>query len=213
MIHVSMTGRNNISPEGVLCVVLCHNEMAILPEFLRHYRFLGITSFAVVDDRSSDGSREFLLSQDDVTMFAPRQDSLYKVHKAAWRNDILNTFGIGRWCLNPDVDEHFVYFDMEARPIPALTESLDQENSKGLLTIMIDMYADLPIRKQIYDLNGGRTLLQAFPYFDGPTLGSTITFSPRRGQAGLRPRLMFMAASGGGCGEISTVVGEMQRRI
>lgn len=167
MMHLSLAGKNNVSPQGILCVSLSHNELAILPEFLRHYRSLGITSFAMVDDRSTDDTRQLLLSQDDVTVFTPTEGSTYRLHQGLWRKEILDAFGSGRWCLVADIDEHFVYPDMETKPVADLAEELDREGSRALLTLMIDMYADRPVPEQGRD-RPEQALLQAFPYFDAP---------------------------------------------
>lgn len=182
MMYLNQIGENNILPQGVLCVSLAHNEFLILPEFLRHYRTLGVTSFAMVDDRSDDETRQFLLSQDDVTVFVPTDDSTYKSHCMMWRKDILDAYGIDRWCLNPDIDEHFVYRDMETKPLDNLIQELETENSEALLTIMIDMYADQPILEQRYQPRKDQNLLQRFPYFDSPRrLRNNYCVIPKKG--------------------------------
>lgn len=167
MTHLSLAGKNNISSQGVLCVALIHNELAILPEFLHHYRSLGITSFAMVDDRSTDDTRQFLLSQDDVTVFTPTEDSTYRLHKRMWRKEILDAFASERWALIADIDEHFIYPGIETKPLAKLVDELDEEDSRALITIMIDMYQDRPILEQRHDKSEW-TLLQAFPYFGAP---------------------------------------------
>lgn len=60
------------------CVALTHNEMRILPEFLAHYRRLGVDRFFLVDDHSTDGSRDYLMAQDDVTLYEPRRLGLFQ---------------------------------------------------------------------------------------------------------------------------------------
>ena len=152
---------------AVPCVTLLHNEENILTDFLDHYRALGDVSFLVVDDRSTDASREILLSAPDVTVFEPRSGSTYATHQSVWRSELLDRFATGRWVLVPDIDEHFVYVDAETRGLQALVQSLEAEGAEALLTLMIDMYADQPLKDHVYRGGG---LRQAFSLFDGPAL-------------------------------------------
>ncbi|KZY31971.1 hypothetical protein A3731_22865 [Roseovarius sp. HI0049] len=62
-----------IAPEDILLVGCLRNEMLRLPAFLEHYRGLGVDRFLLVDNGSGDGSREFLLAQEDVTVFHTSQ--------------------------------------------------------------------------------------------------------------------------------------------
>jgi hypothetical protein len=47
---------------------ICRNEMYFLPEFLAHYRNIGIDHFVFLDDRSTDGTTDFLNDQPDVSI-------------------------------------------------------------------------------------------------------------------------------------------------
>lgn len=158
---------SGITPdEGhIPCIALTHNEMAILPEFLEHYRRLGPVQFAIVDDRSDDGSRDFLLGQPDVALFEPKPGSTYAEHKRPWRRELLDLFAIDRWCLVPDIDEFLVFMDYETRGIEALISDLETERSEALHCIMLDMYADKPLADHSYSGGG---LVAAFPMTDGP---------------------------------------------
>ena len=48
----------------VCCIV--HDEMYFPPAFLAYYRGLGVDRFVVLDDRSTDGTAEYLAAQPDV---------------------------------------------------------------------------------------------------------------------------------------------------
>ncbi|WP_233252553.1 glycosyltransferase family 2 protein [Maritimibacter sp. 55A14] len=152
-------------PQDLACVALAHNELDILPDFLAHYRGLGVRRFLMVDDRSDDGTREFLLEQNGVTLFCPRDGSTYAAHKKQWRCELLDHFANGRWCIAPDIDEHFVYRCSSASALADLVDTLDAEGAEALHCTMVDMYADLPLSEHEYRGGG---LLEAFPLFDGP---------------------------------------------
>lgn len=177
--HVAQVGAQKVKDGSVACVALTHNEMPILPDFLEHYRSLGSVSFFIVDDCSDDGSREFLMSQPDVTVFEPKPHSTFAQHKREWRAELLDAFAEGQWCLAPDIDEHLVYRNCETRPLSALLDDLDAEGASALHCIMLDMYADLPLADHEYKGNG---LRQAFPLTDGPDAYLMLP-APRRYRA------------------------------
>jgi hypothetical protein len=172
---------------GIPCIALCHNEMSILPDFLAHYRSLGVTAFFIVDDRSQDGSREFLSSQPDVTLFEPKPGSTYAEHKRAWRAEILDVFADGQWCLAPDIDEHLVYRDFESVGLPELVETLQAEGAEALHCTMLDMYAEEPLAEHRYTGGG---LVRAFPLTDGPDAYIRLP-APRRYRMKYPTPIMF----------------------
>lgn len=165
MKYLSLLSREKIEQDTVLCVALCHNERNILGEFLDHYRSHAKVSFLIVDDRSNDGSTEFLLEQPDVTLFQPTPDSTYQEHKRYWRQQLLDRYGHGKWCLVPDIDEHFVYLGMEDKPLLELIAEIEREGSDAMHGIMLDMYSDKPLADHVYTGGGLRS---TFPFFDGP---------------------------------------------
>ena len=148
------------------CVVLAHNELLILPEFLRHYREIGVDRFLIVDDHSTDGSLEFLRGQSDVTIFAPVEGSTYRKDKRFWRAELLDTYCSGKWVVVPDADEHLVYKGIDdGLDLFALSRNLEDEGAEALHAVMLDMYCDMPLQDHQY--RGGR-LIDQFPLFDGP---------------------------------------------
>lgn len=52
----------------ILLICVVRNEMYFLPEFLAHYRALGVSHFVFLDDESTDGTTEFLFGQPDITV-------------------------------------------------------------------------------------------------------------------------------------------------
>lgn len=147
------------------CVALAHNEELILPEFLTHYRQLGVDHFFIVDDRSNDNSSDILASQPDVTIFIPVEGSSYARDKRYWRAELLDRFADGRWAVVPDIDEHLVFRDCENSSLHELIIELEREGAEAFHATMVDMYRDEPLVQHIHDRS---TLLESFPLFDGP---------------------------------------------
>jgi hypothetical protein len=155
--------QRQIPQQGVLCMALAHNEAKRVMDFLRHHRQLGVAHFLILDDRSDDGTFELLNGQEDVTLFTP-DGTNYRDHKIAWRKEILDAHVNGRWVIVPDVDELFVYPHCEARSLSAFTSHLDGEGAEAVFAPMVEMYADAPLDKAVYQ--PGASMLATFPFFD-----------------------------------------------
>jgi len=149
---------------GVKCVALAHNEIHRTPDFLRHHRELGLEHFLIVDDHSTDGTREYLQSQADVTLFQPK-GTTFKEHKALWRKEILDNYCVGQWTLVLDLDELFVYPHYDRRPISKFIDYLNIEKADAVFAPMVEMYAG---HDPAFNLqNDNRIpLIERYPYFD-----------------------------------------------
>lgn len=127
-------------PDDVPLIMSVRNELSRLPPFLRHYRSLGVTRFLVVDDQSSDGSREFLIDQPDTEVH--ESDIRFQAANCGtmWHYALAQRYGFGRWYVVVDADEYLVYPGMEGRPLPAVFDWLDRNGMRRLLAPMIDLF-------------------------------------------------------------------------
>lgn len=153
---------------GIPLIALAHNEANLIAPFLAHYRAMGPVHFVIVDDHSTDGTRDLLMAAPDVTLMQPVSGSTYARDKLAWRQELLARHAPHRWVLLPDLDEHFVFAGMERESLADYIAALEVEQAEAVLTVMIDMYADLPLSEHVYPRPGVTGLLEAFPWFDGP---------------------------------------------
>ena len=75
---------------GFTLTGLLHNEMFFLPEFLKHYRNLGVKRFIFLDDRSTDKTIDFLHEQEDVMVMQSKrrygEKNTYGRRKSSWVN-------------------------------------------------------------------------------------------------------------------------------
>jgi hypothetical protein len=127
----------------VVCVV--RDERHMLAHFLAHHRALGATAFIVVDNLSTDGTREFLQAQPDVVIYEADTDYRDSHFGVAWQQAVLAAHAPGKWALLVDADELLLYPGCERTPLPALLDRLEAAGHDAARTLMIDMYPEGPL--------------------------------------------------------------------
>lgn len=132
-------------------VSVVRNEMYFLPAFLDHYRKLGVEHFAILDDQSDDGTREFLLSQPDCSVyeskwrfgdkpFSGRTDPPFADIRMAqvWRSLLLDRHCMGTWGLCVDADE-FIRLPA-GRSLKDVIAKAKKSDAQAIASVMIDLY-------------------------------------------------------------------------
>jgi hypothetical protein len=128
----------------VTVFAVVRNEMYFLPHFLRHYRDLGVREFWFLDDRSTDGTREFLLAQPDCGTIEAN---------LAFGDRVAHTrFGVAaktlvpraallqnRWVLMVDADE-FLSLPQAFASIDVLVAALERAGLKVARAAMLDFF-------------------------------------------------------------------------
>ncbi|MDK4679417.1 tetratricopeptide repeat protein [Kingella negevensis] len=143
---------------------LARNEMLRLPDFLNHYRKLGITHFIFVDNGSTDGSLEYLLKQKDCYVFWTKDSFRAAGFGMAWINCLMEKYlADGQWCIQPDIDELLVYPHSETHALPYIIQYLEQEKMEGMGSYMLDMYPKNLEQQLAYQ--SGNSMLATAPYF------------------------------------------------
>ena len=180
----------HVGSEGVSLFSIIHDEMYFLPEFLRHYREIGVERFVFVDDASTDGSREYLAEQPDCMILESelRYFDIVDGKRAfnAWRQEMLDRFSRDRWAVVADADEFLALpSDLSLGDVATRLERLGGESVWG---VMVDMYPET-----ISDLDDpGPFSLDGRWYFDARP---HMRFSARSGRrrmiyGGSRARLL-----------------------
>jgi hypothetical protein len=133
-----------VAADGVSLFSVVHDEMYFLPEFLRHYRGIGVERFVFVDDASTDGTREFLADQPDCVVLSSdlRYFDIIDGMRAfnAWRQEMLDRFGRDRWAVVADADEFLAL--PEGKSVSDVTSRLDRSGSDSIWGVMVDMYPE-----------------------------------------------------------------------
>jgi hypothetical protein len=156
--------RLQIAREEILCVACVRNEALRLQHFLDYHRRLGVHRFLIVDNASTDGTTDMLLSEPDVHVFVTRQRYSKSGQGRAWINGLLQSHASGHWTLTVDADELFVYPSCEAVDLSRVADYLDRRGEDAILTFLLDMYSEKPIRETAYVR--GTSFLESCRYFD-----------------------------------------------
>lgn len=146
---------------GVFAVA--RNESLLMPHFLAHYRGLGVRRFVIADNLSTDGTRELLAQQPDVTLYSV--DTPYRLshYGVAWQLAMLAEHAQGRWALVVDIDEFLVWPGCEQESLAARCERLQAAGLDAAWALMVDMYPQGPLDNA--DFTRGSPFAEA-PCFD-----------------------------------------------
>jgi glycosyltransferase involved in cell wall biosynthesis len=180
-----------ILPGQILAAVTVRNEMLRLPFFLDHHRRLGVDHFLFVDNDSTDGTRDWLAAQPDVSVWST--GASYKASRFGvdWTTWLQLRHAHGHWCLTLDADELLIYPNWETRPLRALTEWLDRCGHASMGAMMLDLYPKGPIGDAPCD--PGQNPLEVLQWFDRGN--HSVQVQPRMRnlwiQGGVRGRVFF----------------------
>lgn len=182
-----------ITPQAILAAVTLRNERQRLPFFLDHHRKLGVDHFLIVDNDSTDGSRDYLLRQPDVSLWGTGDS--YKLSRFGldWLTWLQLRHAHGHWCLTLDVDELLIYPYWATRPLKALTEWLDLSEVRSFGALMLDMYPKGPLGTQSYQ--PGQNPVEVLAWFDSGNYSVQVQTRMRNLwiQGGARARRFFAA--------------------
>ncbi|CAN5692794.1 glycosyltransferase family 2 protein [soil metagenome] len=159
---------------GLTVTGLVRNEMYFLPAFLAHYRRLGAERFILLNDRSDDGTAEFLARQGDVMVVesghrygdevvpddGPDAGTAFRmIH--IWKTLLLRKYCAGSWAFSVDADEFVVL--PPGMSVRDLARTAGRRPERALFGLMIDVYPE-----RIDDLREDRPFdPESGWYFDG----------------------------------------------
>jgi Glycosyl transferase family 2 len=136
----AMPGREVKGQVVVFAVVF--NGIDYVRPFLEHYRRLGVEGFVLVDNASTDGTREFLAAEPDVVLYDHPGSFRASAHGVAWINPLIQSHAAGRWALFVDIDEHLVFPGLDqGRSLADLLAFAEAEGAGAFPSYMLDLFA------------------------------------------------------------------------
>lgn len=134
--------RFHTAPDDTSITLICviWNELLLLPFFIDYYKKLGVTHFVFIDNNSSDGTVEYLMTIDNLNVEVYSNNSSYADAKFGidWVNSILNNLLLDKWCLVVDIDEILLLKD--GMSLPQLVSSMEDTNANIAQTVLVDFY-------------------------------------------------------------------------
>ncbi len=180
-----------IKRNDIFLFATMRNEKVRLPYFMDYYRSLGINHFFIVDNDSDDGSLQYLLGQEDVSIWHTSASYKRSRFGVDWLNYLQMRYAHQHWCLIVDVDEFFIYPFCDTRPIRALTDWLDASSIRTFGAMLLDMYPKGSLQEEPYV--AGRDPFEIASWFDSGNY--MISRNERYGnlwiQGGPRARTFF----------------------
>lgn len=173
-----------ITPGDILAVATVRNERLRLPDFLDHYRTLGVDHFLIVMHDSTDESLSLLEGQPDISLWSSTGSYRETRFGLDWQNWLLSRYGAGHWCLTVDADELLIYPHWTTHSLRALTDHLDETGVEAMGALMLDLYPKGPL---------GRKPEQPLEWFDAGPYRRVVQYPKwnRWVQGGPRDRVFF----------------------
>ncbi len=146
-------------PDGVILLCRVENGMEWIPQFLTHYRRLGVAHMIFLDTGSTDGSVDHLQGS-DVTVY--RTSLPFKTHRLWMRRWLMDRCPPGTWTLNVDIDELFV-LPLFGTTVD-LVKYLDENRYTAMRAHMLDLFASGPIGSR--EAPADAPLEEQYPFYD-----------------------------------------------
>ena len=180
-----------IGSKSILGFLTLRNEISRLPYFLEHHRKIGIDHFLVVDNHSTDGSREWLAAQPDVSLWTTKASYKSSRFGMDWLGWLHMRYGHNHWCLTLDADELFIYPDYECANLHVLTSWLKKRRIPMMSAIMLDLYPKGALSSAV--MVEGQSPLDVLCWFDadGYTREYKARFCLISVRGGPRKRVFF----------------------
>ncbi len=132
--------RGALREADYVAVLTVKNEAVRVPYLLTYYRRLGVQHFVVIDNGSTDGLRESLAGELDVSTYLAAHGYKKSRFGVDWVNEVLYRHCVGKWILFIDADEFLVVAN-DTQDIPAVCAVLERQGRRSLQTMMLDLYS------------------------------------------------------------------------
>lgn len=180
--ELKLIKKANCTDDTIVLICVVKDDLARIRKFIDHYHMLGITHFAFVDNKSSDGTYEFLLEQEDCDVYECSQ-TYSSLRRVVWINKLISMYGSNSWYIMVDSDEFIFYQEMERYSLVDLIRFAERKKISRISGYLLDMYS----KKNLFEIDQEDDFVKECRYFDGTgydihntDYGVSITGGPRR---------------------------------
>lgn len=128
------------NPLNPILLVVVKDDCDRMKVLFEHYRNLGINQFVVLDNNSTDGTLEFLSTQENTRVYQILEE-FQTQKKEAWIEKLLVKLRYNRWYIVADSDELIDYQNSEKHSLIDVIKWADNNNCKRLGGYLVDMYS------------------------------------------------------------------------
>lgn len=157
--HISGPRRIALEENEVALVCMLKNGEYYLEKLLDHHRSIGIRNFLIIDNGSSDRTREIAKSHADVSLYSNNL-SVYH-YECLLRSMISRRVVRGGWFLFADSDELFEVPRGEGRSISDFLSYCNENEFRGIICQVLDFFSDFSLQE-----TAGWTYDKSVPAFD-----------------------------------------------
>lgn len=125
--------------DDIFLFCLLKNEEQRIDYFYDYYQKLGVTHFFMILNNCTDTTKEKIEKYNNTTIFEINKN--YN-HHWKWVSKILRKYGTGHWCFVVDIDELFVYKDMNKCSLRNFIHNLEANNYNGVKSLLVDFYPE-----------------------------------------------------------------------
>lgn len=150
-----------VNTEELILICALKNDIEKIKEFMVHYRKRGIKQFVFLDNKSTDGTFEFLIEQEDATVYLC-ENTFSADRKIAWLNRLIAEYGMNRWYLMVDSDEFFTFLGDQKYTFADISKKADEKGYKRLWVVHLDVYP----KGALFETSDGENFQDKYCYFD-----------------------------------------------
>lgn len=148
-------------PHDPALVCVMRDERRRLESFIAHHRALGVRDFVFIDNGSADGSWQWLMAQDGVTLYRP-DGRFTQERKQSWLCQAILRHEHAGWFLVLDADERLVFDGSDTRPLSDLVRLAESRGIHRVRGMLVDLYPAGPLvapgvqgrRHELFDATG-----------------------------------------------------------
>ena len=141
--HVTGVQHLRLAPDEVAITCLVKNGEYYIREFIEHHLELGCRHVFIIDNQSTDGTREIASRFNEVSIYTTSLN--VGTYQTAIKRQAAKRCVKSGWCLDLDIDEFFDFPFASELGISGLLKYCNDNGYTAVAAQMLDMYSGRPL--------------------------------------------------------------------